>query len=93
MSGHDTMYIEEFQPKLPKDGDIVNLTWVWNGQVGACDALKHLIKTISEGNLREISANTYTGRPFVGVDVTSPKQQQRAYLDEEGRPEIIEGVI
>lgn len=76
--------------KLPTRGDIVSITWEWNDRYAAIFALKRLVKEVSEGNLPgQLDAQPYTGLPCVTVDVTK-QQPNKAYLDEEGRLEIIE---
>lgn len=75
---------------LPTRGDIVTVSWEWNDEYAAQWMLKFLVKKISEGHLPDrLEARPITGMPNVSIDVT-PKQQPKAYLDEEGRLEIIE---
>lgn len=90
MSSSDEQYIEQFQPRLPESGDIVTISWQWNDEFAAQWMLKILVKKISEGHLPDrLEARPITGMPNVSIDVT-PQQKPLAYLNEEGRPEVIE---
>jgi len=90
-SSSDEQYIEQFQPRLPESGDTINVSWQWNDEFAAIYMLKHLIKKISQGHLPDkLEAGSYSGLPCTTIDVTSTKQPPLVYLNEEGRPEVIE---